>query len=1787
MAAMTPELSALLRRGKSAIAAHFRIPLLEDKLLDELLDTVFNPSKPIDDYETLEWCRSLIAGGKKFDDYANLVRVYDNATTCGLVWTANFVAYRCRTCGITPCMSLCSKCFQAGNHEGHDYNMFRSKAGGACDCGDASVMNPAGFCSRHLPGPNRYQLVPPREVMALPELVMPRLFIRLLYHLREHAKVESTNQVLLAIQDADTYLSFLHSLCEMGAVMMKQMGKTLTDPGIYEKFTLTEGSYHSNSQINYLQAVKDMVYPSSFDDFSHKVHIDQRLEHVSILDELVFWMVKLELPQKIVTLLLSLLPDDHYKQAFTKAFVQHYSRVSLVVVKSKDHYAVAHRVVHISVQLFSNETLARSMCKDYNLLYILVFSLQHMIRSVVVQSTLQSNFKNFQQVVDCDSKAMKDHCYWPIVSDLINLLSHQTIALEFMENVDLVNTWLGLLVYFQGCNLNERELSQHVEFEPDTYYAAFSAELEISASPMSYLISHCKDRSTAHCTKAIVASCLDVLNDWFESINFDSNKGDMVSDRQLAFHLPLHRYLAVFLAYAIQHQAIPTSELLPSSAKLKNLLMFPLRIQAGIAEINANLWLRNGLQIKGQAMTYVQCHFCYSMLDADLYLVQVCAAHLPPNEFVRIIIESFHLSSWLSFNPKPINIGCSLEKDQELTLLENAFSFLSMLQSVRTYLGLTEKELVRVEMVALLCVNDRTHSQLMDSMPEKSGLAIHEKYYFESTLKSVADYKAPVLESGGGLQQGTYMPKGSLWDQEFDPIQVSTRAVYKRDIQSAMDRYHAYLKQTGKYTGKSPPWPPIKVPGEILPAYEGLRRMLHCRTLHGFIFSVLYKALKETQMSEMILYFCVLLLELGTRFPSTEPQLEQRCPKQVVDGDYESWFPNDCLQTNAGHRIQEILIPNVREANLATQSSMSVVAHLFSKECEETASNLFTMSNPNLTQSADEEAKIFVSKCDERDNCRRVVVKESIISLLMKLHSKMSANKQPSYIPTSMRKYPEWTGSEANKPPASCGDGPHYIGVLLDRLASQDYSCLHETERIYHEIKPKVKEKQQPQERGMPTSEDIEKEERRKKARERQQKLMAEFASKQKAFMEQAMDMDDITDDVPETSELSVLEEGYHCAICSQTMLSTSERPFGIVVLLLSTSVLGHCPTEEQCRHLPVSNSKFKSTPLTCAVVRKQHIKLLMKNYSETSVCESVSIGWEGGVLVQSCGHYLHLDCHKQYLESLKGPYLQQTLAINEGEYWCPVCRQLANAVIPIIPSDRKNSFTSTPTAAGNLKLMAEDIEQMLLQQRRPTWFPVQQCCLVEELSNATHPMYWKYCSHNPTNRWLFICSIARTNLELELLGYGGQLMTRESPSSKPKVFMPLFFMLSYYCKALCPVPQTDLWKLITGLAVIGENSSSCSIVPGQVPILLRDPVSLLLNFLLQLPDVSKYYFNYIVNAMYNMAYIQALVITSLRFTANERVAWCKKRMGDSLQEVSGIMSHVITRLQLSQLYDEKDQHLGCISQWIWSPDSVDNVLQSYLLPYLRIAALLQRHLFDEDFPQTKYFSEFTFLCHYLQLGDKLGCGQSHVQTLSGLSLSRKREEIPRTDRFVRFCVPEILPITRFWLQELATAIDGPPSLKDQYLLPSSYFYHTPKLVQLPDQYYKIFQEYRNKTCNICNKIPRDPTICLICAEFLCFREACCEHESVRECVQHSINCGAGTGVFLLVNSSIVVVIRGQRAALWGSVYLDKHGEEDEELRRGKPLYLSEERYRLLEQQWRTHNFDNACKQWIWHKNNL
>lgn len=86
-----------------------------------------------------------------------------------------------------------------------------------------------------------------------------------------------------------------------------------------------------------------------------------------------------------------------------------------------------------------------------------------------------------------------------------------------------------------GMNVNQREMGTHIEFEPTTYYAAFSAELEASAYPMWALVSHLRGPESAEISRRALNFCLTALTDWLDAINFTSP--DVVSNLRNIFVL--------------------------------------------------------------------------------------------------------------------------------------------------------------------------------------------------------------------------------------------------------------------------------------------------------------------------------------------------------------------------------------------------------------------------------------------------------------------------------------------------------------------------------------------------------------------------------------------------------------------------------------------------------------------------------------------------------------------------------------------------------------------------------------------------------------------------------------------------------------------------------------------------------------------------------------------------------------------------------------------------------------------------------------------------------------------------------------------------------------------------------------------------------------------------------------------------------------------------------------------------------------------------------------------------
>lgn len=122
-------------------------------------------------------------------------------------------------------MSICRNCFKKGDHSTHDFNMFLSQAGGACDCGDTSVMKAEGFCSDHGINNSSNKSPVPGDLMAVAEAVMPQLLLRLLYHFRDSDTEESAKK-------CDEYIGMLMELNNMGELMRRVMTKALINPQV-------------------------------------------------------------------------------------------------------------------------------------------------------------------------------------------------------------------------------------------------------------------------------------------------------------------------------------------------------------------------------------------------------------------------------------------------------------------------------------------------------------------------------------------------------------------------------------------------------------------------------------------------------------------------------------------------------------------------------------------------------------------------------------------------------------------------------------------------------------------------------------------------------------------------------------------------------------------------------------------------------------------------------------------------------------------------------------------------------------------------------------------------------------------------------------------------------------------------------------------------------------------------------------------------------------------------------------------------------------------------------------------------------------------------------------------------------------------------------------------------------------------------------------------------------------------------------------------------------------------
>lgn len=465
----------------------------------------------------------------------------------------------------------------------------------------------------------------------------------------------------------------------------------------------------------------------------------------------------------------------------------------------------------------------------------------------------------------------------------------------------------------------------------------------------------------------------------------------------------------------------------------------------------------------------------------------------------------------------------------------------------------------------------------------------------------------------------------------------------------------------------------------------------------------------------------VVLRDGQTPGPSNASSTQQVVATQAQRPSRSDMFPSTTPSSIGSlipfPRVQPVAVPSTNMDIVPSNPGTLGVGSLGSRRAFEVGNRKRSVENAIDGNSKDE-----------------VLIGESILSLLLKLHSQLSgtldsfsvtdedpeeeeAAEKPTTSSTDMDVDCECPAEPSTSSAAAAaassqmkkrnikvsdsriGDGPYFIGNLLRKIAKHDELCAQDIDDIRRKLWPNQREKQA----EAKAREAKEKEERRKRARERQMKMMQEFANKQKEFMQTAAatNMDAGMEEEEDFYEEQPREKEYDCIICNCTTPSTEANPIGLVVLVESSGIVGHRRRISERLPLPLSpedEERLKhSTRLATEFNRRTEI--LSLKFGEESWYLSNNMAYENGVHVQSCGHHVHLSCLDAYLKTL---YASQRQHQHErGEFYCPVCRQLSNSVLPLSPQlDRP-----TPVVRSGVQpfeQLVSDLTNLIKENERP-----------------------------------------------------------------------------------------------------------------------------------------------------------------------------------------------------------------------------------------------------------------------------------------------------------------------------------------------------------------------------------------------------------------------------------------------------------------------------------------------------
>ena len=496
-----------------------------------------------------------------------------------------------------------------------------------------------------------------------------------------------------------------------------------------------------------------------------------------------------------------------------------------------------HSIINLSLQILTTPSICQEVVEKGNFLTYLM---------AILYTYMTTKAVGFPRDVDpgatlaYDAGAVANRRLFHFFADLKYFLASNFVQEKIRGDTRYLSQYLDLIKICQGICPNVRAVGEHVEYETDAWISAALLTREVNKLCRQFAETYQPPpsgdlSSQTYTFKAIglaaemtMMNCLGLERKRFEQseikdlVHFHATKHRVVQfsveKGAMSFHHPLHYSLSWLLESgkdstqaieALQDaakslmQKINDTQLGPKDSAIKTTIQssedallamfdYPLRVCAWLAQMKANMWVRNGMSLRHQMGQYKSVPYRDVAHQRDLFLLQTALVTCDPSRVLVSMIDRFGLTQWMSSKYSSLP---ACEDVQMLDLAEDLVYLLINLLSDRDTLTMKRDDpesalnAVRKEIAHSLCFKSMAYTDLVSRLTER--VQDHEK--LQEVLDNMTTFRAPE-----GLNDTGLLSLKEEYLAELDPYN-SHFSKNQRD-----EAENVYKKWMGKKLKKDP-----------------------------------------------------------------------------------------------------------------------------------------------------------------------------------------------------------------------------------------------------------------------------------------------------------------------------------------------------------------------------------------------------------------------------------------------------------------------------------------------------------------------------------------------------------------------------------------------------------------------------------------------------------------------------------------------------------------------------------------------------------------------------------------------------------------------------------------------------------------------------------------------------------------------------------------------------------------------------------------------------------------------